>query len=114
MSQILVRATLDIQPGKMDELKKVAAACIERVQEKDTGTLQYDWFYNDEKNQCIVIERYNDSDALLEHVANVGELLGAIAALSSIGLEIYGDASPTLRNAVAGFGPTFYEYGAGL
>jgi hypothetical protein len=44
-----------------------------------------------------VYERYLDSDALLEHVANLGDLMGAMMALTSISGEVLGTPSPKLK-----------------
>ena len=46
MSALQVTARLTIHEGKLDEFKEVAARCMQSVREKDSGTLQYDWFLN--------------------------------------------------------------------
>jgi quinol monooxygenase YgiN len=43
------------------------------VRTKDTGTLQYDIYFNDDQSECIVLERFRDSEALIEHAANLGD-----------------------------------------
>jgi len=114
MKELKVNARLRIQPGKIDEFKKLADACVEMVKLKDKGTIQYDWFYNEGKSECIVRECYVNSEAALEHISNVGELLGGLLAISEISLEVYGSPSQTLLNALEGFDVTYYEYGVGL
>ena len=47
---------------------------------KDTGTLQYDIYFNDDQSECIVLERYRDSEALIEQAAHLGDLTEAILA----------------------------------
>ena len=49
---------------------------MEIVRAKDTGTLQCEIYFSDDQSECIVLERYRDSEALLEHAANLGELGG--------------------------------------
>jgi hypothetical protein len=49
---------------------------MEIVRAKDTGTLQYEIYFSNDESECIVVERYQDSEALLEHAANLGELGG--------------------------------------
>jgi quinol monooxygenase YgiN len=39
--------------------------------EDDTGTLRYDVFMNDDESEALVIEEYEDSAALLEHLAHI-------------------------------------------
>ena len=35
----------------------------------DTGTLHYDTSFNEDQSECIVLERFRDSEALIEHAA---------------------------------------------
>lgn len=114
MKDIQVNARLKIKPGKMDEFKKLAQDCVDMVKQKDQGTTQYDWFYNESRSECVVRERYIDSNAVLDHMANVGHLLGGLVALSTISLDLYGSPSEDLKNALEGFDVTYYEFGVGL
>ena len=50
---------------KLDEFKHLAARCVELVRTKDTGTLQYELYFNSDNTECLVFERYRDSQALL-------------------------------------------------
>ena len=49
--------------GDVEEFKRLSARCMEIVRTQDTGTLQYDTYFNDDETECIVIERFRDSDA---------------------------------------------------
>jgi hypothetical protein len=69
---------------------------IEIVRTKDTGTLQYDTYFNDDQSECIVIKRFKDSDALIEHAANLGEPSAAILATGSVTGELLGEPSAEL------------------
>jgi hypothetical protein len=75
---------------------------MEIVRTKDTGTLQYDIYFNDDQSECIVLERYRDSDALIEHAAHVGHLMEAILATGSVSGELLGEPSAELRAKLAG------------
>ena len=46
MSELQGIARLKIHQGKLEEFKRLAAKCIESVRNRDTGTLQYDWFFS--------------------------------------------------------------------
>jgi hypothetical protein len=73
------------------------------VKTKDSGTLQYDTFFNDDGSECVVIERYRDSDAAMEHAANLREVSEAVLAIVSVVHgEVLGTPSPELRAALAG------------
>jgi quinol monooxygenase YgiN len=46
MSELQVTARLKIHDGKLEEFSRVAVECMESVRTKDSGTLQYDWFFS--------------------------------------------------------------------
>jgi quinol monooxygenase YgiN len=87
--------------GRLDEFKRLAAQCMEIVRTKDTGTLQYDIYFNDDQSECIVHERYRDSEALIEHAAHLGDLMGAIMATGSVSGELLGEPSTELRASIS-------------
>jgi hypothetical protein len=41
-------------------------------------------YFNDDQSECIVLERHKDSEALIQHAANVGDLMEAILATGSV------------------------------
>jgi quinol monooxygenase YgiN len=109
MNQLQVTARLTIHDGKLEEFKKVAAKCMESVRTKDSGTLQYDWFWNADHTECVVRETYRDSDAVLEHVSNLGDTLGALMAVSDLDIEVFGAPSAALVEATAALAPRVYS-----
>ena len=44
----------------------------------DTGTLQYELYMSSDNTECVVFERYRDSQALLDHFDHMGETMAAI------------------------------------
>jgi hypothetical protein len=68
------------------------------VKEKDPGTLQYDWFLNNDKTECEIREAYESSEALLAHITNISEALGILFEqyATDHSVVLYGDASPEL------------------
>ena len=77
---------------------------MEIVRAKDTGTLQYDIYFNDDQSECIVLERYRDSEALIEHAEHLGDLMEAIPGTGSVSGELLGEPSAELRAKMAGSG----------
>lgn len=75
MKNIQITAKFKIHAGKAEEFKKMAADCITAVKKNEPGALQYDWFLSPDESECIVRENYADSNAVLAHMGNVGELL---------------------------------------
>ena len=115
MKPLDATARFKIQPGQFEKFKKTAAKMIEAVQakEKGVGCLQYDWFYNEERSECMVREIYKDSEAVLAHMANVGAMLGELATISELSLIVCGTPSEALKKASEGMDITYYEFEAG-
>ena len=65
MSELQCVARLKIHDGKLDEFKRLAAKCPELVRTKDTGTLQYELYFNSDNTECLVFERCRDSQGPL-------------------------------------------------
>ena len=80
----------------------MSARCMEIVRTKDTGTLQYDTYFNDDESECIVLERFRDTEALIEHSEHIGDLMEAIVATGSVSGELLGEPSAELRAKLAG------------
>jgi quinol monooxygenase YgiN len=91
--------------GNVEEFKRLSAECMEIVRSQDTGTLQYDTFFNDDETECIVIERYRDSDALIQHGEHLAHLMDAIVATGSVSGELLGEPSAELRARITSDGP---------
>jgi quinol monooxygenase YgiN len=92
--------------GDVEEFKRLSAQCMEIVRAKETGTtLQYDTFFNDDETECIVIERFRDSDALIAHGENLAHLMDAVVATGSVSGELLGVPSAELRARFTGGGP---------
>jgi quinol monooxygenase YgiN len=103
MSELLGIARFKFHEGKVEEYKRLSAQAIEIVRTKDSGTLQYDTYFNDDQSECMVIERYRDSKAAIEHAANLGDLFAAVlATVSVVHGELLGEPSEELRAKLAG------------
>jgi len=102
VSELQGIARFKFDDGKLEEFKRLSAQCMEIVRTKDIGTLQYEIYFNDDQSECIVLERYKDSEALIQHAANVGDLMEAILATSSVSGELLGEPSADLRAELAG------------
>ena len=88
--------------GKVEEFKRLSAECLEVVRAKDAGTLQYDTYFNDDESECIVLERFRDSDALILHGRNMAPFMEWIMATGTVSGELLGDLSEELRAQMAG------------
>jgi quinol monooxygenase YgiN len=101
VSELLGIARFTFHEGKVEEYKRLSAQCMEIVRAKDTGTLQYEIYFNDDESGCVVLERYRDSEALIEHSANISHLMEPIMATASVSGELLGEPSAELRASLA-------------
>jgi len=114
MSELQIRAHFTIHDGSFEEFKTWAHDCMAVVRAKDTDTLQYDWFLNADRTECVVTERYNSSEAVLAHFDNLSDLLGTMTELADLKLEVYGSPSEELAAATAGLDVKVYKFVQGL
>jgi quinol monooxygenase YgiN len=98
---IIVRAELQLLPGKREEFTAAAAALV-AASSAEVGTLRYDWYSSDDPTILVVIEEYADSDAALAHNQHCEELLRSIAELAELtSVHVHGRLGPDLDAWVA-------------
>jgi len=110
MNNLQLTARFVIHNGQLKKFKELAEACMQSTKEKDTGTLQYDWYFNSDETECRVRETYVDSDAILAHIGNLGPLLGELLAITDFYPELYGEPSEALVNATKALKPKIYAH----
>ena len=64
--------------------------------------MQYELYFNSEQTECIVLERYRDVQALLEHHKNIGALRDLLLQTCTVSSEVCGTATPELLKALDG------------
>jgi len=102
-------ARLKIREGMLDEYKRLAEKCAESVRTKDSGTLQYEVYFSPDNTECLVFERYRDSEALLEHFRNLGDLYNQVLETCYGAGEVCGNASPELVEQLKGSPVAIYK-----
>jgi quinol monooxygenase YgiN len=103
MSELLGIARFKFHEGKRDEYLRLSDRATEIVRAKEPGTLAYDLYLNGDQSECMFIERYRDSEAAIEHAANLGHLFDAVlATVSVVHGELLGEPSAELRAKLAG------------
>ena len=73
MDNLEVIARVKIRPGQFEGFKSQAAEILRLTREKDTQTLRYDWFLNQDETDCEVHEAYLSEEGLIEHNQHVVE-----------------------------------------
>ena len=102
MSELQGIARFRFYEGKVEEYKRLAAQAMEIVRTQDTGTLQYDTYFNQDQSEAVVLERFRDSQALIEHSEHLADLMEPILATGDVAGELLGDLSPELRAKMEG------------
>ena len=114
MRELQVTAHCTIHDGKLDAFTLAAQECLKSVREKDGGTLQYDWFFNEEHTECVVRERYRDSEAVMQHIANLGDTMGALLETCDLSIEVFGDPTPELVEGTKALPTQVYSFFQGV
>jgi len=114
MQQIQATASFMIPAGNADAFEAVARELIAAVREREPKTLQYLWYYSDDRTTCSVREIYSDSEAVLHHLANCADILPRLFELGEVSVELCGDLSDELRGALVELNPPVLRYGGGV
>jgi quinol monooxygenase YgiN len=102
VSELVGIARFRLHEGKLDEFQRLSVQAREIVRAKDTGTLQYDTYLNDDRSECVIVERYRDSAAAIEHAEHLAELSAAILeTVTVVHGELLGEPSAELRARLA-------------
>jgi quinol monooxygenase YgiN len=103
MGELLGIARFRFLDGRRDEYLRLTEQANALVAANEPGTLQYDLFLNDDQTECMIIERYRDSAAAMEHAANLGHLFAdVLATVEIVHGELLGEPSAELRANLAG------------
>ncbi len=108
MSELLGIVRFKFHEGKLEEFKRLSARAMEIVRTQDTGTLQYQVYFNDDESEALALERFRDSDALIQHGENMAALMEPILATGTVTGELCGDLSPELRAKITGDVPQLF------
>lgn len=107
---------LEIQIGRTDDVRALMAEMVASTQANEAGALNYEWSLSADGKVCNIYERYVDSDATMVHIGTFGARFAArfMAVLKPIRLVVYGSPNASVKEALAGFGPTYMESAAGF
>jgi len=97
MDEIKGIARVKFHPGKAEEWKRLSREAMKIVRTRDSGTLQYEIFLNEDETEAVVYERYRDADAALEHFSNISHLMEPILATASITGEVLGTPNAKMK-----------------
>ena len=65
-----------VKDGELENMKKAIEAMVVATRTED-GAISYDFWLSEDDTFLYLHERYKDSEATLEHMKNVGNILAA-------------------------------------
>ena len=93
-----------VKDGELENMKKAIEAMVVETRTED-GAMSYDFWLSEDDTTLYIDERYKDSQATLEHMKNVGNLLPAfIGCVDLEPITIIGNYSTELKHAWKAFG----------
>ena len=102
MGELLGIARFKFHEGRREEYLRLSDQATELVRANEPGTLGYDLYLNGDQSECMIVERYRDSEAAMQHAANLGHLFDAVlATVSVVHGELLGEPSAELRANLA-------------
>ena len=107
-ARIDAREVIHVHADKKDSVKDVVSRAVAHVRENEPKTLRYDWYISDDGMTCVLFDSYADSDAALFHMKSLGPLLQELYELGTWEVEVYGNPSDALKQAIAISNPTYF------
>jgi quinol monooxygenase YgiN len=100
MGHLEVIARLKVRPGQLEGFKTQVAEILRLTREKDTQTLLYDWFRNEDETECEVHEAYLSEEGLIEHNQHVVTARDALFRDYAFDhhMSVYGEISQQLSD----------------
>jgi quinol monooxygenase YgiN len=107
---------LAIQEGQGDNLPSLIEEMVSSTRANEPGTLDYQWSTSADGTACHIFERYSDSGAVMVHLANFGEQFAGrfMEILAPTSFVVYGSPNEEVREALAGFNPTYMDSAGGF
>lgn len=102
---------LSVQSGHEKEFSALMQEMVGATQENEPGTLDYQWSTSADGSVCHIFERYVDSAAVMIHLATFGEKYAGrfLEILVPVRFVVYGSPSQEVKDALAGFQPSFMQ-----
>lgn len=112
--QITYNATFTLNSGTKSAAFKKLADELKDLAQKETGTLEYNYFVNDQETVFSFIEHYANSAAAMTHGSNNGKIVAQMLTMASVKLEVYGDATDELKRSLPAATTSYFAWGGGI
>jgi quinol monooxygenase YgiN len=96
MEKIFCIVEIDVAPGREDQFRRRAEACIAAARQDLSGTAAYEWFIAEDGRSATVIEAYDDVAAVMLHAKLAGAAVQQVLEISRFRLEFMGAVPPAI------------------
>lgn len=105
-----------VQDGQDANIQPLLDEMVAATQADEPGALHYEYYMNEDRSTCTVLERYADNGAVMAHLGNFGAKFAErfLAAFAVERFTVYGPANDEVRQALAGFGASHQNLIAGF
>ena len=103
MGQIVFRAKFPIiEAQNQSKFMSLLATAVDLTKAEEGNEL-YEYFMNADNSACVVLERYSNSAAVMQHMSGMSEILPQLMRLGGgLEAECFGSPSPELTEALEG------------
>ena len=106
MDTLRVMFRVRILDGKLEAFQRHALALLAMVETHCPGTVEYEWFLDAARAECVVLETFANSAAFLRHVDLVAARAAQMFALCELqDIWLCGNPSPEVLTRSAAFAP---------
>lgn len=107
-AQVFWVFTLRVQPDQFDQVKPLVTEIVAAVAKGEPGALEYEWNISEDRTTLVVIERYADSQAVVQHGKDFGPFAQRFFALAKpTSLVVFGAPDADAKKAIAGLDPDY-------
>ncbi len=88
--KIFAVARFSVHPGQEAAFRALAEDCFAHVANTEPATSGYEWFLNEAGTEALVLDIYDDAQALAAHMANAGPKMSKILPLVTSKVHMFG------------------------
>lgn len=104
MSEVHVVSRHCIKPGKLGDFELIATTSRQLARDKEPGTLSYRWYFHAASATFVVLHRYVDIAAFMQHVSNFRDVRRSLDDLCDTRIEVFGSLSSDVEKDLAELG----------
>src|SRR5690606_6112398 len=105
-----VTVRLRIEEKNLQAFKDLAKELLSTTKEKDHYIQQYEWYFNKNQTEYVVLESYPNSDALVNHLEQMPDLFGRLLSLLEFQADLFGQPSDKLLKMIEGLDVNYYTF----